>query len=374
MPLTVSNLIAIFLIHGAFYYAFVSHYGILFIFYLTIFILDQIGAVDEESFVKLFDDVPTVSFTSPRELEEELRKIKDLLFECGNIEWEKRVEGLKRIRSLIKVGAQEFKEFQEFLKISELYFMSCAKDLRSQVVREACVTISFISVKLGLKCVRFCETLTPLLINLIANSTKIMSSSAAVSIRFILANTRSPRLIPIIISNMSSKSKEIRKACCEYLDLILHVWTTNALEKHCTLIADAIKKGISDADPEARQHARKAFWGFSEHFNERAGSLLYSLEPSKQRMLFTDFPSVSNSSSTNSLVQADSGPQSITPQSSAHRLPPNITRRTPTSVSSSNSVENLNRTPSNIATRGRSGIPVYSSPRDASKSFNVFLH
>lgn len=300
-------------------------------------------------------------------MDDELRRIKELLSECGNIEWEKRVDGLKRIRSIIKEGAQEYKEFQEFLKISELYFMSCAKDLRSQVVREACVTISYISLKLGLKCVRFCETLTPLLINLIANSTKIMSSSAAVSIRFILANTRSPRLIPIIIANMSSKSKEIRKACCEYLDLIVHVWTTAALEKHCSLLADAIKKGISDADPEARQHARKAFWGFSEHFKDHAASLLYCLEPSKQRMLFTDHPSVSNSSSTNSLVQTDSGPQSFTPQSITPRLPPNITRRTPSSVSSSNSVENLNRTPNNLALRGRSGIPVYSSPRDACK-------
>lgn len=254
--------------------------------------LDQAGAVDEETFSRSFEDVPAVRFSSPKELEEELKKIKEGLLEHGNSDWQKRVTVLKRIRSLVIAGAHESKEFQDFLKLCELYFISCVKDLRSQVVREACVTISYLSLRLGIKSARFCETLLPILINLIPNSAKIMSSSAIVAIRFILANTRSPRLIPIIISNMGSKSREIRKSCCEFLDQMLHTWSTPSLEKHALSLQDAIKKGISDADPEARQFARKAFWGFADHFKRHADSILQSLDPGKQRVLHEEHQTI----------------------------------------------------------------------------------
>ena len=53
------------------------------------------------------------------------------------------------------------------------------------------------------------------------------------------------------------KSKEIRRHCCEFLDQLLHTWPTSCLEKHVGILQEAIKKGIADADPDARQIARK---------------------------------------------------------------------------------------------------------------------
>ena len=53
------------------------------------------------------------------------------------------------------------------------------------------------------------------------------------------------------------QSKEIRRHCCEFLDQLLHTWPTSCLEKHVAILQDAIKKGIADADPDARQIARK---------------------------------------------------------------------------------------------------------------------
>ena len=82
------------------------------------------------------------------------------------------------------------------------------------------------------------------------------------------------------------------------LDIMLHTWPTHNLEKHVNLLQDAIKKGISDADPDARTFARKAYWGFADHFKDQADSLMAGLDPSYKRLLQGE---MSQSSSSNSL-------------------------------------------------------------------------
>lgn len=85
-----------------------------------------------------------------------------------------------------------------------------------------------------------------------------MASAGNTCMRIIIQNTQAPRLLPIITHNLvNSKSKEIRRSCCDLLELALTLWSTHCLEKHMNLISEAIKKGIADADPEARVASRK---------------------------------------------------------------------------------------------------------------------
>ena len=100
---------------------------------------------------------------------------------------------------------------------------------RSQVVREACITVAYMSQVLRLKVDRFLEALMQNIINLIPNSAKVMSTSGIVAMRFIIQNTFSQRFLPIICSNISSKSRDIRRHCCEFLDQLLHTWPTATL-------------------------------------------------------------------------------------------------------------------------------------------------
>ena len=44
---------------------------------------------------------------------------------------------------------------------------------------------------------------------------------------------------------------------CEFLNQILHTWPTHVLEKQIANLQDAIKRGINDADSEARAFSRK---------------------------------------------------------------------------------------------------------------------
>ncbi|XP_074652208.1 CLIP-associating protein 1-B-like isoform X3 [Tubulanus polymorphus] len=255
------------------------------------------GGVDEEAFIAAFEDVPKVQFFSGREVQEHINKVQNVLSD-PKCDWEKRVESLKIFRALIVNGATNHDEFFQNLRPLEASFQAAVGDLRSQVVREACITIAYMSQQLGSKFDHFAETLTPNIISLIPNSAKIMATSGVVCFQFIIQYTHCSRLIPIITGNLTSKSNVIRKYTCDFLEQLLHTWPTHTLERHIANLQDAIKRGINDADADARAKARKAFWGFANHFKDQADSLLNSLEPAKKRMLEGE---MSNSSSNNSL-------------------------------------------------------------------------
>ena len=66
----------------------------------------------------------------------------------------------------------------------------------------------------------------------------------SVTMRFIIQHTHSQRFVPIICNNINSKSRDIRRHCCEFLDQLLHTWPNGCLERHVTVLGEAIKKGI----------------------------------------------------------------------------------------------------------------------------------
>ena len=184
-----------------------------------------------------------------------------------------------------------------------------------------------------------------------------MSSSAVVAIRFIIQSVHVSRLIPVITYNITSKSKEIRKSCCEFLEQLLHTWPTQALEKHVGILQEAIKKGISDADPEARHYARMAFWGFADKFKKEANYLLNSLDSNKQRLLHGEHNNMSKWSSTNSVNKGT--------QLKSQPIRTN-------SISASGSVENLSRQSNSL--KSRSGIPIFSPRNECEFPFILIVH
>ncbi|XP_076857863.1 CLIP-associating protein 1a isoform X2 [Brachyhypopomus gauderio] len=259
------------------------------------------GAVDEEDFIKAFEDVPAVQIYSSRDLEDALTKIREVLSDEKH-EWEQRVTALKKVRSLVLAGAVEHDGFLQQLRLLEPAFKLSAKDLRSQVVREACITFGHLSSVLGNRFDHGAETIMPTLLNLVPNSAKVMATSGMAAIRLILRHTHYSRLIPIITSNCTSKSVAVRRRCYEFLDLLLQEWQTNTLERHIAVLTETIKKGIHDADSEARSIARKCYWGFHGHYSREAEHLFQALESSYQKALQSHLKS---SDSIVSLPQSD---------------------------------------------------------------------
>ncbi|XP_058146819.1 CLIP-associating protein 2 isoform X18 [Dasypus novemcinctus] len=259
------------------------------------------GAVDEDDFIKAFTDVPTVQIYSSRELEETLNKIREILSDDKH-DWDQRANALKKIRSLLVAGAAQYDCFFQHLRLLDGALKLSAKDLRSQVVREACITVAHLSTVLGNKFDHGAEAIVPTLFNLVPNSAKVMATSGCAAIRFIIRHTHVPRLIPLITSNCTSKSVPVRRRSFEFLDLLLQEWQTHSLERHAAVLVETIKKGIHDADAEARVEARKTYMGLRNHFPGEAEILYNSLEPSYQKSLQTY---LKNSGSIASLPQSD---------------------------------------------------------------------
>ncbi|KAK1798486.1 hypothetical protein P4O66_006784 [Electrophorus voltai] len=278
------------------------------------------GAVDEEDFIRAFEDVPAVQIYSSRELEDSMTKIREVLADDKH-DWEQRVSALKKVRSLLLAGAVDHEPFQQQLRQLEPAFKLSAKDLRSQVVREACITLGYapprlasprlasrfkahrhLSSVLGNKFDHGAETVMPTLLNLVPNSAKVMATSGVAAIRLIIRHTHYPRLIPIMTSNCTSKSVAVRRRCYEFLDLLLQEWQTSSLERHVAVLMETIKKGVHDADSEARSVARKCYWGFHGHFSKEAEQLFQALELTYQKALQSHLKS---SDSIMSLPQSD---------------------------------------------------------------------
>ncbi|XP_076735790.1 CLIP-associating protein 2 isoform X21 [Maylandia zebra] len=262
---------------------------------------ESAGAVDEEDFIKAFTDVPTVQIYSTRDLDDNLNKIREICSDDKH-DWDQRANALKKIRSLLVAGAASYDCFYQHLRLLDGAFKLSAKDLRSQVVREACITVAHLSSVLGNKFDHGAEAIVPVLFNLIPNCAKVMATSGVSAIRIIIRHTHVPRLIPLITSNCTSKSVAVRRRCYDFLDLLLQEWQTHSLERHTAVLVESIKKGLRDADSEARVEARKAYWGLRNHFPAEAEALYNSLEPSYQRTLQSCLKS---SGSVASLPQSD---------------------------------------------------------------------
>uniref|UniRef100_A0A8C2IDZ6 Cytoplasmic linker associated protein 1 n=1 Tax=Cyprinus carpio TaxID=7962 RepID=A0A8C2IDZ6_CYPCA len=242
-------------------------------------------------FMKLMVFLMTLLFHSqiysPRELEDSMNKIREILSDDKH-DWEQRVAALKKVRSLLLAGASDYDVFLQQLRQLEGPLKLSAKDLRSQVVREACITLGHLSSVLGNRFDHGAENIMPTLLNLVPNSAKVMATSGMAAIRLII------RVCEIFALTC--------RRCYEFLDLLLQEWQTNSLERHIAVLIETIKKGVHDADSEARSVARKCYWGFHAHFSKEAEHLFQALELTYQKALQSHLKS---SDSIMSLPQSD---------------------------------------------------------------------
>lgn len=217
----------------------------------------QAGAVSQEIFEANFEVVPQLTVFGQRDIDDLMKTINNTIGD-KNMDWEKRVDALKKLRSLLMLNAQTNPNFPQQLKDLSISFLDILKELRSQVIREACITLAYMSKTLRNKLDQFIAYILHEMINLIQNAAKVISSAGTLALKYVVRYSHVPKLLPIMTSNlMQSKSKDIRSTLCEILTMVFEEWPTRALEKNQLLLRDALKKGISDADAEARRHSRR---------------------------------------------------------------------------------------------------------------------
>ena len=126
------------------------------------------------------------------------------------------------MRSIIAGGGDQYEEFFRNLRQLDLPLVASVKDLRSQIVREACITLAYMSVRLTNRFERTAESVLPAMLNLIQNSAKVISTSGTVALRFIIGHTQASKLIPLILAGVESKAKDIRRLEIELMIFFLN--------------------------------------------------------------------------------------------------------------------------------------------------------
>lgn len=297
----------------------------------------EAGAVSCESFEAAFSSTAAAPLYGTRSLDDICRHSAALVGDRA-ADWEKRVDALKKIRSVLAANAhvQYATEFSAHLKDFSVPFLVVIKDLRSQVVREACITIAYMAKILKNKLEQFSLYILQELINLIQNAAKVVSSAGTVCVRYIIVHVHAHRLIPVLVTNLTtSKSKEIRSTLSDLLVVLLDRWSTSIIEKQQTVIRDAIRKATTDADSSARNHARRAYWSYRKHFQTDADQLFLRLDSAAQKQLERE----KGLGSTDSLnLAADSRRVVTSPRSPSvsvsDRSPGGITARSVSAVDS----------------------------------------
>lgn len=212
------------------------------------------GAVTWEVFEASFEVVPQLNIFSAKDMEDNL-KAMNVIIGNKNMDWEKRVDALRKIRALLMMDQALFVPYFKDLSIA---FLDILKELRSQVIREACITIAFMSKTLKSKLDSFCVYILQELINLVPSSVKVIASAGTVALKFVIKYTHAPKLIPIITMNLiQSKSKDLRSNLSELLGLLFEDWSPRSMEKYLPNLRESLVKGIADADSDARKFSRR---------------------------------------------------------------------------------------------------------------------
>ncbi|VDN03159.1 unnamed protein product [Thelazia callipaeda] len=256
------------------------------------------GSVSEEAFQLAFTDVMKCNVFSIKQLKEQIMEASTTL-EDTDLDWSRRMNALKTLRAVIIGGGLDYSDFSEEVREIQKALLVSVKDLRSQLCREACVTVAFYCERLGLTMVPVINTLMPTLIGLMQNSAKVMATSAQLALQYVVKYVCSPKLLPHLQTAMSSKSKEIRRNTASLILMALTVWDGRIVEKNINIFLDCIKASINDADPETRGIGRELFMQLDQEYKKYADMLYKTLDPSRQRTL-AGF--VSQSSSSQSII------------------------------------------------------------------------
>ncbi|KRY51237.1 CLIP-associating protein 1, partial [Trichinella britovi] len=214
------------------------------------------GAVVQADFESEFENVQILPTTFDKPVNV-VENIFNEIDERGN--WIKRCNAIKKLRSAMLRAELSILILSDIPKLAKK-LNSCFTDLRSQIVRETCVTFAFIAQLEKLKCERLAEFCLPTMLNLVNASAKVISSSASVASTIMFKHVQSFRLIAVLVDKYNSKSRDIRRLCASLMRFSLQTWNDANLKKiPKTQVANFIAKILDDADQKVRADGQEAF-------------------------------------------------------------------------------------------------------------------
>ena len=216
-------------------------------------------------------------------------KIIALIDDKGS--WERRVDGLRHLRALLKedVSSHGSDVATQICQRIRLPLKAQLEDLRSQIAKEACgCVVALCHCTLTDPAVwEQCSDwfLTPLF-NGSCVTVAVISKSCVEALSEIASTGRINRAaLATAAQGLSHKHGVYRRVAAQFVLSSLHYASEALLIKNLSLLHRAVREGVCDPVVEVRKVSRLAFWAL-ESLHEDSAVLLYEgLEPAVQRAI-----------------------------------------------------------------------------------------
>ncbi|KAL0241765.1 hypothetical protein GEMRC1_007000 [Eukaryota sp. GEM-RC1] len=175
-----------------------------------------------------------------------------------------------------------FKEFSGALKVA-------LSDLRSALVKEACVLVSLAAMTLNQNFVVFFESLLSTLLSISFVTVAIIQNAADQTMRSCLLHSSiSPRVIAGLCDSTTSKQATLRMKVAKFLSIILAIHPPPSLSKYEDQLSGAVTCFLTDSQPECRQAARSTLWLLEKHFPGIADDILSAIDSHQRKAALSE--------------------------------------------------------------------------------------
>eukprot|EP00903_Cladosiphon_okamuranus_P015412 g14235.t1 len=188
-------------------------------------------------------------------------------------------------------------------------------DLRSAIVKEACVLLEKLSTVSGNYMAALMRDMLNVLLQLMANGNSVIVGQVDSCMRHIIAHSRFPRqLKEVEYTVRNSRSKDLRESVGAYVLLMLKTWPAASMDKEAVYLESIVQLLMKDASSAARTDARASFGILMEHWPKRANKVLQAAEPRTAKSLREQYgiaeagiTAAASSSSLSSLAATTAG-------------------------------------------------------------------
>ncbi len=188
-------------------------------------------------------------------------------------DWRQRIAALRRIGSLVAADAHTLDKFNALLRRAKDVLIKQLEDLRSSVVKAACVTLAFVSQRAGGSLEPLMEFLLPVLTRLTCVTIQVISESADGCARVLLDNTRLTRRAGRKLLELGdAKAGTTRQRAMTYLTRVL-VNGISDFSKAAAALEALIKARVSDPSSEVRAATRACCRAYANRYPARESAI-----------------------------------------------------------------------------------------------------
>lgn len=220
--------------------------------------------------------------------------VHDLVSRLGEPDpdkWKQRADALQELRQRLVDGGEASVDAAAVLRVSKA-LVSQVGDLRSQIVKEACLVIKALcdTMPSALSSASCDALFTALLKNTYVTIKVIASSSRDAALA--MAGSVRPAASLATLGKVVAADKHGAARCVaiEVITELVHACDVALLEAYADGVEATVRKALSDADASARANGGRLFWAYVRRFPARQGALECMLDPAQMKVAARNKP------------------------------------------------------------------------------------